>query len=394
MTRRLQVCLTLALCLSALLVVWNLRLRRGPTPPSPTALGPCDTGLLFIGNSFSSCNDLHAMTAALMQEPTPGRRIVARLVARGGATMADHAAGIDLEPCRTYLSRTTGPMWSAIVLQGQSQVPAFSPNNRPTAASIGGFVRFARRAAAFPGRIILLMTWGANGPDPFYPEQFPSFGVMQARLAAGYLYIRNVMSRENPRVTVAPVGLAFERIGRCHPDLFPSLYAADGKHPSPAGSYLAAAVLAACCSDRPVVSARWCPPGLSPSVAATLRRCAGETVQAYRPPAPPKGFVLTTAPPDRFGFEAAEAVMIEMTRGSEVSLSTISDERATFELIGGRLMDHRFRDWGLNLTSSGEPRTHRSGDEVFLLRDGDIPCRLRFVPARAMVVPTNGANGS
>ena len=77
---------------------------------------------------------------------------------------------------------------------------------------------------------------------------------------------------------MVPAGLAFARSVAARPDV--NLYVADKRHPSPAGSYLAACtVLASVFGVSPVGNTYTA--GLDPAVARHLQQTAWETVRAY-----------------------------------------------------------------------------------------------------------------
>ena len=75
-----------------------------------------------------------------------------------------------------------------------------------------------------------------------------------------------------------PAGLAFARSIAQKPDL--NLYVADKRHPSLAGSYLAAATTFAAVFRKSPVGLSYTA-GLDPAVAKHLQQVAWETVQGY-----------------------------------------------------------------------------------------------------------------
>jgi hypothetical protein len=82
-------------------------------------------------------------------------------------------------------------------------------------------------------------------------------------------------------VLVIPAGLAFARSIAQKPDL--NLYAPDKRHPSLAGTYLAACTTYAALFKKSPVGMKY-NAGLSPEVAAHLQNMAWDTVQAYYKP--------------------------------------------------------------------------------------------------------------
>lgn len=78
--------------------------------------------------------------------------------------------------------------------------------------------------------------------------------------------------------TVIPAGLAFARVVEQYPEI--ELYAADKRHPSLAGSYLAAAVTYMTLFDRQPVGLSYTA-GLDPAIARALQEAARDTVRDY-----------------------------------------------------------------------------------------------------------------
>ena len=97
-----------------------------------------------------------------------------------------------------------------------------------------------------------------------------SFGAMQARLVSGYyMELGDLLD-----ASVAPVGVAWSEAVRERPGI--DLWDDDGRHPSEAGSYLAACVLYAAITGRDPTESNflW---GLDPGEARFLQQVA----QAY-----------------------------------------------------------------------------------------------------------------
>ena len=77
---------------------------------------------------------------------------------------------------------------------------------------------------------------------------------------------------------VIPAGLAFARVRKLQPEL--NLYAPDKRHPSPAGTYLAACVTLGALTGRSPVGNTYTM-GLDPETARFLQQAAWDTVQQY-----------------------------------------------------------------------------------------------------------------
>jgi hypothetical protein len=111
-------------------------------------------------------------------------------------------------------------------------------------------------------RPILFMSWAYKDK----PE-------MTAQLAEQYTIAGNAND-----ALVVPAGLAFARAIAKRPDV--ELYVADKRHPSLAGTYLAACAVNATLYRKSPVGLSYTA-GLSPDLAALLQASAWEAVQAY-----------------------------------------------------------------------------------------------------------------
>ncbi|MHB8572855.1 MAG: SGNH/GDSL hydrolase family protein [Candidatus Dormibacteria bacterium] len=186
------------------------------------ALTSVCTRVLFIGDSFTSVNDLPFTFEQLAE--SGGEATGTGIDAPGGATLADHAAN------PSTATEVSSQPWDYVLLQEQSQVPA-SPALRerqmyPAARTLVDLIR-GRRATP-----ILFATWAHRGG---WPEAgLPGYLSMQSALDQGYAEIAQRVG-----VSVAPVGAAWRGATGQGPDL----YQADGVHPSAAGTYLAACVI-------------------------------------------------------------------------------------------------------------------------------------------------------
>jgi hypothetical protein len=149
--------------------------------------------------------------------------------------------------------------WDAVVLQGQSREP-INRGRREFRRAARAFSKHIRGAGAEP---VFFMTW-ANSDRP----------EMTAELDEAYTDIGNQLE-----ALVAPVGLAFARVAQERPGL--ALRRDDGKHPTLAGTYLAAAVFyRVLYPDLPAQVGY--ASTLGADTATFLQRIADETVRAYR----------------------------------------------------------------------------------------------------------------
>jgi len=167
--------------------------------------------VLFIGNSYTFYNNLPGMVQQLAA--SGARPIEAHTVAYGGATLEVH------------WTRGEGPGrirnedWDYVVLQEQSTRPITNPEPFFRYARL--FDEAIRRQGA---KTVFYMTWARQRePDN------------QAALTSAYDSIGRELG-----AMVVPVGEAWRTARTEAGDL--GLFDADGSHPNPTGSYLAACV--------------------------------------------------------------------------------------------------------------------------------------------------------
>ncbi len=216
------------------------------------------TRVLFIGNSYTSVNDLPTMFAKLAR--SGGHRVETGTATKDGSTLADHAGSAGTTTALTSAS------WSLVVLQEQSQIPAVDQFRQtemyPAARKL---VAMVRRTGAQP---IFFITWAHR--DGWPEDGLADYRSMQSAIDDGYLTI----AREQ-HAAVAPVGFAWQTL--LGQEGNPGLWQDDGSHPTEKGTYLAACVFYA-------TIFRESPKGLtyhsslSDAEASTLQQVAAVTV--------------------------------------------------------------------------------------------------------------------
>jgi hypothetical protein len=221
--------------------------------------------VLFLGNSYTSVNDLPGMLAKLVQAQAEARRFVAVVDCPAGQTLQQHwSAG----RARNAIQRG---VWDWVVLQDQSQWPSFpldylESQMYPSVRLLNECIRVQE------ARTLFYLTWGRqNGDRQNLPMD--SFGEMQARLTRGYETIARELD-----AAVAPVGLAWERALERQPGL--ALFDTDGSHPTVAGTYLAACVFYEIFYGRPAIGAPFTA-GLDAKTADFIQAVAAEVVGSY-----------------------------------------------------------------------------------------------------------------
>lgn len=234
----------------------------GPNPP--VAPDPDAKRVLFVGNSYTYVNDLPAVVQGLAAEA--GHPVQVQTVASGGYLLQQHAA--DAKTAGSPLHTALQASWDVVVLQEQSQTRGF--DGAPLQASVDAAAQLAEHTG--DASVVLFQTWGRRDGDPSNASRFPDFVTMQDRLDEGYA------RHPGP---VIPVGEAWRSVHASNPTVFAGLYAPDGSHPSPSGTWLAALVFLG--ELEHVAPAEvTAPPGADPATVAELKRAATEALQSTR----------------------------------------------------------------------------------------------------------------
>jgi hypothetical protein len=256
---------------------------------------PADQRLLFIGNSFTQYHDLYNMVDLMLEESSEAwDDVLTGQQAPGGASFVDHLAEIENEEDNPALRQAliTGNEtlrdWDAVVLQEQSQVLGFGAGNVEYAESVAAAQAIHRIIIDTGGMTLLYMTWGYRDGDQSNSQIYPDYPTMQERITNGYDDLATVLQGLGGRVTVIPVGLAFQvvyndEVAAGHNPLgedsqFYALYEGDGSHPSEEGSYLAACVFMAAYTGQPASSLSYRADGVDEDTADYLRGVADRVV--------------------------------------------------------------------------------------------------------------------
>jgi prepilin-type N-terminal cleavage/methylation domain-containing protein len=165
--------------------------------------------VLWIGNSYTYVNDLPDLVGVLVKAGGGGIGYTcdSRLV--GGATLQQHwEQGVALQKIQQG-------QWDFVVLQEQSQMAVLDPDTYRYYATL--FIQQIQKRKAIP---MLYMTWARQ----WAPQQQGSYNRVFLRLA------------KEQQAEAAPGGMAWQLCWQSSPSI--NLYASDGSHPSPSGSYL------------------------------------------------------------------------------------------------------------------------------------------------------------
>src|SRR5205807_8347987 len=181
---------------------------------------PACTRVLFIGNSYTSVNDLPSVFANLAR--SGGHRVEAGRATADGARLADHVSS------SSTAAAMTSAKWNVVVLQEQSQIPAVEQFRQaemyPAARAL---VASVRQAGAQP---MFFLTWAHR--DGWPENGLVDYRTMQSAIDDAYLAIAG-----EQHAAIAPVGYAWQAV--LANEASPGLWQDDGSHPTAKGTYLA-----------------------------------------------------------------------------------------------------------------------------------------------------------
>jgi hypothetical protein len=243
------------------------------TKPVVTSLGPdFPKTEIFIGNSFFYYNNsMHSHVLAMQRLADPARKQDYR-----ATSVTISGSGLDWHDVESYFRpkaignysfddtnnvvfNKLDKLFDVAIMMDCSQCPI-----HPQLKS--AFTEFTRKDSdivrARGARPVFFMSWAyADKPE------------MTAQLAEAYTIAGNANN-----ALVIPAGLAFARAIGKQPEL--NLYAADKRHPSLAGTYLASCVVFAALTGRSPVGNSYLA-GVDAPTAKFLQTVAWETVQEY-----------------------------------------------------------------------------------------------------------------
>ena len=235
--------------------------------------------VLMIGNSYTAQTRTQ-VKGFLDADPEVDAELVAHCP--GGRKLVQHLANPKVD---ALLRDEKG--WDVVVLQEQSQVPAFAMTSGGGELKMfveGGEGMLRKIRTLQPkARILLFETWARHG-GPEGAGVLKAFGgdprKMQKALSKGYALLRKNPGKWDfsATVTIAPVGTAWEAWYRQHgyKESSRSLHSKDGSHPGKLGAYLTGAVFYEALTGRSAVEVEYAGRVGDADLAAELRAQAHE----------------------------------------------------------------------------------------------------------------------
>ena len=266
---------TLRLRIQTALLGWTMLLASfgafAQTRPTVTQVDPETTrSFLWVGNSFFYYNNsIHGHVGAMSAAAGSGKPL-------RGTSVTISGSGLDWHDLAAYLRpdgigrysfvgnndiqfNKPGRQFDAVIMMDCSQCPIHPQLKSAFHETVKKDAEILARQGIKP---VLFMSWAYKDK----PE-------MTQLLAEQYTLAGNAN-----QALVIPAGLAFARAVAARPAL--ELYQPDLRHPSLAGTYLAAAtVLSAVTGKSPVGNSYTA--GLDKELAGFLQQVAWDTVQAY-----------------------------------------------------------------------------------------------------------------
>ena len=238
--------------------------------PERVDVGGDARSFLWVGNSFFYYNNsMHGHVSRLAAGLNPA-------VPLRGVSLTISGSGIDWHDIASYLKpdqigrysfvgdneivfNKAGRQFDGVIMMDCSQCPI-----HPQLKSV--FTEYAKKqsqtVASYGARPIFFMSWAYKDK----PE-------MTAQLAEAYTVAGNAND-----ALVIPAGLAFARAIAKRPEV--ELYVPDKRHPSLAGTYLAACTVFAALTKKSPVGSTYLA-GLDADLAKFLQSVAWETVETY-----------------------------------------------------------------------------------------------------------------
>ncbi len=184
---------------------------------------------LFIGNSYTQVNNLPEIIKQMAL--STGDTLEYSSNTPGGYSFQGHTTNA------TTLSLIASGGWDYVILQEQSQRPAFSDGQvatdvYPYAKTLDSLIHISNPCAT----TLFYVTWGRKNGDASNCTNFPPLCTYQGM--DSLLQLRYTIMAENYNAALSPVAMLWRKLRTDHSGI--ELYDMDESHPSANGSYAAA----------------------------------------------------------------------------------------------------------------------------------------------------------
>ena len=225
-----------------------------PTVSEPTEENMEDKmlNILFLGNSLIYYNDMPSLFTRIAL--ANGKKVNVRSVTKGSATISDFADETT-EVGAKAIPLLKSQKWDIVIIEPSRRITPYE--NTVREAELASAKKIQELAHAAGGEVLLYSVWGNNtGTLAQYTATTPtsmSKGAVHRIDRKAHTQFMHEVNQEFAAalggVKVALAGYAFEN---CIAEYDYNLYDSDKVHPSPIGSYLAAAVIYATIYEAPV----------------------------------------------------------------------------------------------------------------------------------------------
>ena len=220
--------------------------------------------ILFIGNSLTFYNNLPRLFEELSRKE--GEMPYVESITKGKWRLIWFADPNDEMGALVEQALST-KHYDLVILQDQSHFPVTHYDD------FFGAVKKLRERIPADTDCLLYQTWGYH---PGLPE-LEEFGFTQHSMTVKLCEAYRKAGKELG-IPVSPVGTAFGRLNQTTPD-DPMLYLPDNRHPSQAGSYLAALCLYGSIYGFTPAEVEFIPEFLEPETAAILKKAAADALK-------------------------------------------------------------------------------------------------------------------
>ncbi|MBC8063213.1 MAG: hypothetical protein H7Y17_00160 [Chlorobia bacterium] len=206
--------------------------------------------ILFLGNSHTSFNNLTGMVEGLIESDGSGRSV--NVKTHSGAFLNDISQNPQVR------QDIQSGQWHVLVLQG-----AKLSNSHKYQYDHSGGAELAKLAKKHKMDALLFAEWPRRGWNE-----------------TGYILDQYKMISKPSGASIVPICVAWDAVLKQRPnDVF---WASDGNHAAPAGSFVAAATIAAWLAEPKSKTSTYTPQGIDSKLSAVIKTVAKQTVDKYK----------------------------------------------------------------------------------------------------------------